>query len=208
MYRVCFPINKPNPMWFYDKQIVPYWEGGKKMPFLLLLKVLFDAEWDCEWAWKNVYGMLFSVFFLLSFVVEQSMPLFTARLRCAGVKQMDGNTSSRRIRHWGVGERSRWKEWHRRWKSAGPSEAVARESMSHCNYLSVTSATESPSNRSVVPKHLANAQLTSTDVGTHWHLIPLPADRFIRQKERKRGRRDGNIQWNEDNCTYQQRSWC
>lgn len=86
------------------------------------------------------------------------------------------------------------KERNRGWKSAGPSEAVARVSMSHCNYLSVTSATESPSNRSVVPKHLANAQLTSTDVGTHWHLIPLPADRFIRQKERKRRRRDGNIQ--------------
>lgn len=59
----------------------------------------------------------------------------------------------------------------------------------------------------------------STDVVSHWHLIPLPTYQLIRQggrdktervgqKKKKMKKRDGSIQQNEDNCTYQSQSWC
>lgn len=81
---------------------------------------------------------------------------------------------------------------------------------------SMTSATKSPSNCSAVPKHLANAQLMSADAVSHWLRIPLSADRLVRRSGRdktgrrgeKKKKRDGNMQENEDNCTYQSQSWC
>lgn len=113
MYRVCFPINKPNPVWFYDKQI-PYPSpilGGEK-------NAISSSAENAVWCWMKLWmGKMSTVccfcFFLLSFVVKQSTPLFTARLHCAGVKQTDGNASSQWIRHQGGGERPRWREWHR-----------------------------------------------------------------------------------------------
>lgn len=70
----------------------------------------------------------------------------------------------------------------------GQCEAVARESL---QLPSVTSATKSPSNCSPLPKHLANAQLMSTDVVSHWRLIALPADWLIRQGGRDNTERKG-----------------
>lgn len=76
---------------------------------------------------------------------------------------------------------------------------------------SVTSATKSPSNCYPVPKHLANAQLMSTDAVGHWLLVLLSADRLVRpggrnKTEKKRTKqmreRGGITQQNEDNCTY------
>ena len=50
---------------------------------------------------------------------------------------------------------------------------------------SLTSATKSPSNCLPLPKHLAKAQLMSTDVVSQRLLIALSADRLVRQGRRR-----------------------
>lgn len=55
---------------------------------------------------------------------------------------------------------------------------------------SVTSAIKSPSNCSLVPKHLGNAQLMSIDAVSHWFLTPPSADLLVRQGERKERREE------------------
>lgn len=70
----------------------------------------------------------------------------------------------------------------------------------------VASATKSPSNCSPVPKHLANSQLTSTDAVS----LKGSSDKVGGTKQKRKGvkKRDGNVQQNRDNCTYQSQSWC
>lgn len=60
------------------------------------------------------------------------------------------------------------RETQREWESRASSCQGIDVSL---QLSSVTSATKSPSNCSAVPKHLANAQLMSTDAVSHWRLI-------------------------------------
>lgn len=157
--------------------------------------------------------------------VKPSMLLSTAPLRCVGVNRWTATDHhgewDTEVEEGGHGrksdavqrERHREQEHRVMWSSCQGINASLQLS-------SVTSAIKFPSNCSTLPKHLENAQLMSTDVLSHWHLIPLPAYQLIRQcgrvkteregqkkRKKKMKRRDGNIQQNEGNCTYQSQSW-
>lgn len=90
------------------------------------------------------------------------------------------------IIHWGERDRGR--------ESARPSEAVARESMSCRDHLSATSASESPSYRSVVSKRLGKCTIK---VRRRDALSLVPADHLARQNQ---SGEDGNDRRDEYNC--------
>lgn len=70
-------------------------------------------------------------------------------------------------------------------ESSGPMRSSCQGINVSLQPSSVTSATKSPSNCSPLPKRLANAQLMSTDVVSHWRLIALSADWLIRRGKRQ-----------------------
>lgn len=146
-------------------------------------------KWDM---WKYVSHGVVSLLFLVKkkqssgASVKQSMHRSTPTLR-GSEREPDRYKSWRWMRCCG-GERRSWIEREMQDKEERHSESEREKGhASSCQGIdvslqisSVTSATKSPSNCSPVPKHLANAQLMSTDAVSHWFLGPLSADRLVR----------------------------